>query len=58
MFEAYKDVMSVTDVCSALSMGKNTLYRLLRMGIIKYIRIGKKYFIPKVYLIDFINEYR
>lgn len=58
MFDAYKDVMTVNDVCFALSMGKNTIYKLLKSGVIKSIQIGRKYFIPKVYLIDFINTYR
>lgn len=58
MFESYNDVMSVNDVCAALAMGKNTLYKLLKKGAIKSIQVGRKYFIPKIYLIDFINTYR
>lgn len=58
MFENYQDVMTVNDVCSALSMGKNMLYKLLKMGTISYIRIGRKYLIPKVYLIDFVDRHR
>ncbi len=58
MFENYKDVLSVDEVCKALSMGKNTLYRLLKQGKIKAIKVGRKYFIPKICLIDFINAYR
>lgn len=58
MFEGYKDVLSVNDVCKALNIGKNTLYIFLKNETIKSIKIGKKYLIPKVYLIDFINEYR
>lgn len=57
MFETYKDVMSVDDVCCALSMGKNTLYRLLKNGAIKSIKVGRKYFIPKTCLIEFINTF-
>ena len=55
MFETYKDVLTVDDVCHALSLGKNSVYDLLHSGKIKSIKIGKKYLIPKVYLIDFIN---
>lgn len=55
MFESYKDVLTVDEVCSALSLGRNSVYDLLHSGEIKSIRIGKKYLIPKVYLIDFIN---
>lgn len=58
MFDTYKDVLTVDEVCNALSMGKNTLYRLLKKGIIKSIKIGRKYFVPKVCLIDFVNSIR
>lgn len=58
MFENFKDVLTVDEVCSALSIGKNSLYKLLRNGSIGCIRIGKKYLIPKAYLMDFINQHR
>ena len=58
MFENFKDVLTVDEVCSALSIGKNSLYKLLRSGSIGCIRIGKKYLIPKEYLMDFINQHR
>ncbi len=58
MFEDYRDIMTVNEVCIALSVGKNTLYRLLKIGSIKHIKVGKKFLIPKVCLIDFINKYR
>ena len=52
MFDEYKDVLSVNETCIALSMGKNTLYKLLKSDIINIIKIGKKYFTPKICLID------
>lgn len=58
MFDTYKDVLTVEQVCSALSMGKNSVYNLLRNGVIKSIKIGKKYLIPKSFLIDFINSFK
>lgn len=58
MFDTYKDVLTVEQVCSALSMGKNSVYRLLRNGFIKSIKVGRKYFIPKAFLIDFINSFK
>ncbi|MBQ6753258.1 MAG: helix-turn-helix domain-containing protein [Clostridia bacterium] len=58
MFESYKDVLTVDDVCRALSLGKNTVYSLLKNGTIKSIKVGKKYLIPKLYLIDFVNNSR
>lgn len=58
MFDEYKDVLSVNEVCTALKIGKNTLYRLLKMGEIKSKKIGKKYLIPKICIIDYINNCR
>lgn len=58
MFDGYKDVLTVKEVCSALSMGKNTVYNLIKQNKIKCIQLGKKYYIPKTFLIEFIDSYR
>lgn len=58
MFEKYKDTMTVNEVCEALGIGKNNVYTLLKKEIIKSIKIGKKYVIPKICLIDYIYKYR
>ncbi len=58
MFDKFKDVLTVVEACEALHIGKNTLYDYLKKGIIKSVKIGKKYLIPKICLIDFINQYR
>lgn len=58
MFDEYNDVLTVNEACTALHIGKNSLYRLLKNGEIECIKIGRKYIIPKLYLLDFINRYR
>lgn len=58
MFEEYNDILTVNEVCSALRIGKNTLYNLLKLGIIKSMKVGKKYLIPKICLIDYVNNCR
>lgn len=58
MFDGFKDVLTVEEACEALGMGRNTIYNLLKQNIIKSIRIRRKYYIPKQFLIDFINEYK
>lgn len=58
MFDKYNDVLSVNDVCTALHIGKNTIYKFLKHGVIKSIKIGNKYLVPKMFLIDFVNTYR
>ena len=58
MFDNYKDILTVDEVCQALSIGKNNIYKMLRDGAINYYKVGKKYLIPKICLIDFVNKCR
>lgn len=58
MFDTYKDVLTVDEVCTALHIGKNSVYKLLQMGALQSIKIGRKYIIPKIFLIDFIGKFR
>lgn len=58
MFNNFPDVLSVKDVCTALGLGKNTVYALLKSETIKSLPIRGKYVIPKEYLIDFIENQR
>lgn len=58
MFDEYNDILTVSEVCSALKIGKNTLYNLLKLGIIKSMKVGKKYLVPKICLIDYVNNCR
>lgn len=55
MFDEYKDVMSVEEACEALQIGKNSLYKLLKEKTIRCIKVGRKYLIPKICLIDYVN---
>lgn len=55
MFDEYKDVMSVEEACEARKMGKNSLYKLLKENAIRCIKVGRKYLIPKICLIDYVN---
>lgn len=56
MLEGYKDVLTVDDVKDILGIGKNKAYELVRSGKIESLEIGKKYRIPKVFLINYINN--
>ena len=55
MFVNYPDVVSIEDLQSMLRIGRNAAYDLIRNGIIKTIRIGKKYIIPKKSVIAFLE---
>lgn len=58
MLNNYDDILNVDEVCEILHLGKNKVYELLNKGDIKSRRIGRKFLIPKVSLIDFINSVR
>ncbi len=50
----YGDVLLPEDVQKILQTGRNTVYNYLAEGKIKSIKIGGKYRIPKLYLLEFI----
>ena len=56
MFENYPDLMTPEEARKALGIGRTTMYRLLRDGAIKHMRIGRMVKIPKRYLLDYIEE--
>lgn len=56
MFEEYNDIMTTTDLQSALGIGRSLAYRLIHSGKIKHIKVGSKIKIPKTYLLDYIDK--
>ncbi len=50
----YEDILLPEDLQEILHIGRNAVYTYLANGYIKSIRIGRKYRIPKKYLIDFL----
>ncbi len=58
MFDKYPDVLSIEQVMQALGIGKNTVYKLIQNRKLCCIRIGRKYIVPKIFLIDFIEACR
>lgn len=55
IFAEYPDVVTPDDLQTMLKIGRNLVYDLLRNKLIKSIRVGKKYIIPKVNVIDFLK---
>lgn len=56
MLEKYKDVLSVSELLEILPLGKNSIYKLIKDGQIKCIRVGARIIIPKKCVIDFLNS--
>ena len=50
----YNDILLPEDVQKILHTGRNTVYQYLAQGKIRSLRIGGKYKIPKLYLLEFI----
>lgn len=55
IFAEYPDVVTPDDLQTMLKIGRNSVYDLLRNKLIKSIRVGKKYIIPKANVIDFLK---
>lgn len=55
IFAEYPDVVTPDDLQMMLKIGRNSAYDLLKNKLIKSIRVGKKYIIPKENVIDFLK---
>lgn len=51
----YPDVLTPEDAMAILSIGKNTVYKLLQNGELESFKIGRQYRIPKNSLLKYIN---
>ncbi len=51
----YPDVLTPVECQNILLVGRNTIYSLLKDGIIKSIKIGKQYRIPKSSLQNYLD---
>lgn len=56
MLEKYPDILEVEDICNILRIGKNTAYKLLQANDIPNKRIKRKYIIPKLGLVNYLNQ--
>lgn len=54
ILDGYNDILLPEDVQKILQIGRNTVYNYLAEGKIRSMRIGGKYRIPKLYLLQFI----
>ena len=52
----YGDIMTVPEICEVLHVGQIKVYELLRSKVIKSVRVGRKYIVPRKALAEFIEE--
>ena len=56
MFAEYPDIVTVYDMQKMLGIGRNKAYELVNSNRISSIHIGRKIYIPKIRIIEFILE--
>lgn len=56
IFRDYPDVVTIDDLQSMLHIGRNTAYKMLQDNIIKTLKVGKKYIIPKTSVVNFVTS--
>ena len=56
MFEKYRDIVTVKELCEMLCIGKNTAYDLVRFGQIQVVFVKTQIRIPKENIIRFVNR--
>lgn len=54
MFAEYPDIVTVYDMQKMLGIGRNKAYELVNSNKISCIHIGRKIYIPKIRIIEFI----
>ncbi len=54
VLKEYNDILLPEDVQTILHAGRNSVYGCLARGEIKSVKVGGKYKIPKLYLLEFI----
>lgn len=54
LFATYPDVLSVKQLQSALQIGRNKAYDLIKNNCLKYFKVGNEIRIPKQFLVDYV----
>ena len=57
MFTEYPDIVNVEQLCQMLGgVSVKTVYRLLKSGKIKSLYFGKRYQIPKLFVVEYVTD--
>ncbi|MBS9775876.1 MAG: helix-turn-helix domain-containing protein [Fusobacterium sp.] len=55
-FKDFPPIMDVEEVKKALNISKTSVYEKIREGKLKYYKSGKKFKIPKLYVVEYIVD--
>lgn len=58
MLKDYPDIMTPKQVAEVLGLGKNKVNDLLKSKTIGNHRVGRKYLVPKICVIDYMQSAR
>ena len=58
MLNDYRDILTPEELARALGISRKYAYRLLHDGMIGSKRVGKKYLVPKICVLDYIISAR
>lgn len=56
MLDNYRDIVTINELCEILGICKNTAYKYINSGEIKTKKVGRKIYISKNTIINFINS--
>lgn len=56
MFDEYKDIITVKELCQMLRISKNTAYELIHSGQIKSIKVKRQIRISKQSIISYFEN--
>lgn len=56
LFNEYRDVLTVEELCEMLDIGKNAAYKLLASGKIHCFRHNRVWKIPKEGVVEYIRQ--
>lgn len=55
IFSDYPDIVTVGQLSKMLDISTKSSYKLLKEEKIRSIRVGRKYIIPKIFIIDYLG---
>lgn len=56
IFKDYPDIVEISQLMEMLNISKYSAYKLVTENKIKHLVIGRKYQIPKIYVIEYVNS--
>lgn len=56
ILKGYPDILDFKQMCEILHVSRQNGYKLLQDGEIKHRKVGRKYIISKLSVIDFFND--